>query len=134
MNALDEAKSLGNYMAELREYFHAHPELGLKEYNTCDKIQEELTDAYHQASDQENYLTLIKQIYGNSSELTFDSDKQTLLFTEPVSDTQQLTICLKILYPAESSDSLIQILQWKTDNTASWTPDTSQSVYKGGKS
>ena len=42
MNALDEAKSLGNYMAELREYFHAHPELGLKEYNTCDKIQEEL--------------------------------------------------------------------------------------------
>ena len=110
-------------------------------YNACsqastviDKIQEELTDAYHQASDQENYLTLIKQIYGNSSELTFDSDKQTLLFTEPVSDTQQLTICLKILYPAESSDSLIQILQWKTDTTASWTPDTSQSVYKGGKS
>lgn len=42
MNALDEAKSLGNYMAELREYFHAHPELGLKEYNTCKKIQEEL--------------------------------------------------------------------------------------------
>ena len=38
-------------------------------YNACiqastviDKIQEELTDAYHQASDQENYLTLIKQI------------------------------------------------------------------------
>ena len=27
---------------------------------------------------------------------------------------------------------LIQILQWKTDTTASWTPDTSQSVYKGG--
>lgn len=42
MNALDEAKSLANYMAELREYFHSHPELGLKEFNTCKKIQEEL--------------------------------------------------------------------------------------------
>ena len=63
---------------------------------------------------------------------SFDEEKQTLLFAESLSDTQQLTVCLKVLYPEKSGDSLIQILQWKTDTTASWTPDTSQSVYKGG--
>lgn len=42
MNVLDEAKSFKPYMLELRNYFHMHPELGLHEFNTCKKIQEEL--------------------------------------------------------------------------------------------
>lgn len=42
MSALDEAKSLKSYMVELRNYFHSHPELGLHEFNTCKKIEEEL--------------------------------------------------------------------------------------------
>ena len=108
-------------------------------YNACsqastviNEIQTELTDAYRQATDQKNYLALVGQFCKDHSELTFDEEKQTLLFAESLSDTQQLTVCLKVLYPEKSGDSLIQILQWKTDTTASWTPDTSQSVYKGG--
>lgn len=31
-----------DYLIELRRYFHAHPEVSLKEYNTCKKIEEEL--------------------------------------------------------------------------------------------
>lgn len=42
MNTLEEAKSLKSYMINLRNYFHAYPELGLHEFNTCKKIQEEL--------------------------------------------------------------------------------------------
>ncbi len=30
------------YITEMRRYFHAHPEVSLKEYNTCKKIEEEL--------------------------------------------------------------------------------------------
>ena len=96
------------------------------------EIQTELTAAYRQATDQENNLALVGQFCKDHSELTFDKEKQTLLFAESLSDTQQLNVCLKVLYPEKSGDSLIQILQWKTDTTASWTPDTSQSVYKGG--
>ena len=29
-------------LVELRRYFHAHPEVSLKEYHTCEKIEEEL--------------------------------------------------------------------------------------------
>ena len=42
MRILDEAFTLKDYMLEQRNYFHAHPELGLKEFNTCERIQEEL--------------------------------------------------------------------------------------------
>ncbi|MBQ0052461.1 MAG: amidohydrolase [Treponema sp.] len=39
---LKEAAELKAYMVEQRNYFHSHPELGLKEFLTCDRIQEEL--------------------------------------------------------------------------------------------
>lgn len=31
-----------DYLVSLRRYFHAHPEVSLKEYNTCRRIEEEL--------------------------------------------------------------------------------------------
>lgn len=31
-----------DYLTELRRYFHSHPEVSLKEYHTCKKIEEEL--------------------------------------------------------------------------------------------
>lgn len=42
MSILDEAFAVKDYMVEQRNYFHAHPELGLHEFNTCIRIQEEL--------------------------------------------------------------------------------------------
>lgn len=42
INVLEESKALKPYMVGLRNYFHSHPELGLQEFNTCKKIEEEL--------------------------------------------------------------------------------------------
>ena len=42
MSILDEAFTLKKYMVEQRNFFHAHPELGLQEFNTCKHIEEEL--------------------------------------------------------------------------------------------
>ena len=30
------------YLTNMRQYFHAHPEVSLQEYHTCEKIEEEL--------------------------------------------------------------------------------------------
>ena len=125
-----ELNAARNSMQQTENYYNACSQAS----TVITEIQSELTDTYQKATDQENYFTLIEQFCKTHSELTFDMEKQTLLFTESLSDTQQLAVCLKVLYPEKSDDSLIQILQWKTDTTASWTPDTSQSVYKGGKS
>ena len=43
MATLEEAQELQSYMVDLRNYLHAHPELGLQEFNTCAKIEEELS-------------------------------------------------------------------------------------------
>ena len=42
MSILDESFKNKEYMVEQRNYFHAHPELGLQEFNTCKHIEEEL--------------------------------------------------------------------------------------------
>ena len=42
MSILDEAFEIKPYMNNLRNYFHSHPELGLQEFNTCTRIEEEL--------------------------------------------------------------------------------------------
>lgn len=49
MNILEEAVQLKSYMVEQRNYFHSHPELGLQEFLTCDRIEQELDNAgiYH---------------------------------------------------------------------------------------
>ena len=114
-NSRSELSTARNSMQQTEDYYNACSQAS----TVINEIQTELTDAY-------------RQFCKDHSELTFNEEKQTLLFAEPLSDTQQLTVCLKVLYPEKSGDSLIQILQWKTDTTASWTPDTSQSVYKGG--
>ena len=119
-NSRSELSTARNSMQQTEDYYNACSQAS----TVINEIQTELTDAYR--------LALVGQFCKDHSELTFDEEKQTLLFAESLSDTQQLTVCLKVLYPEKSGDSLIQILQWKTDTTASWTTDTSQSVYKGG--
>lgn len=42
MSVLEEAFELKKYMLEQRNYFHSHPELAHKEFNTCIHIEEEL--------------------------------------------------------------------------------------------
>ena len=98
------------------------------------EFQTQLQAAYQKADDQSDFFLLVKRLSAEFSDGTFDSKEQTLLLHEKISDTQQLTVKLKILYPASDREPFIQILEWKTDSTASWNPDTSQSVYKGGKS
>lgn len=40
----EEAKSLQEELVKYRRYFHAHPELGLEEFNTSDYIEKELVN------------------------------------------------------------------------------------------
>ena len=42
MNVLEEAFGILDYMQEQRNYFHSHPELGLEEFLTADRIESEL--------------------------------------------------------------------------------------------
>ena len=43
MNIQDIAKEYKDYLIEMRRWFHAHPEIGEKEFETSQKVKEELT-------------------------------------------------------------------------------------------
>lgn len=110
-------------------------------YQTCGKatetvttIQMQLASDYSQASDSDAYFSLARQIPDEIDGLAYDSSANVISFSEALSDTQKLSVKLKVLYPSSDTEPFIEILQWKTDNTASWTPDTHQPVYKGAQS
>lgn len=110
-------------------------------YKTCEKatgtvtaIQKQLTSDYNQVSDPDAYFSLAGQIPDEIDGLAYDSSANVISFSEALSDTQKLSVKLKVLYPSSDTEPFIEILQWKTDNTASWTPDTHQPVYKGAQS
>ena len=42
MSTLNESFEILDYMWDIRNYFHANPELGLEEYKTADRIEKEL--------------------------------------------------------------------------------------------
>lgn len=110
-------------------------------YQTCGKatgtvtvIQKQLASDYSQVSDPDAYFSLAGQIPDEIDGLAYDSSANVISFSEALSDTQKLSVKLKVLYPSSDTEPFIEILQWKTDNTASWTPDTHQPVYKGAQS
>lgn len=110
-------------------------------YKTCEKatgtvtaIQKQLASDYSQASDSDAYFSLARQLSDDIDGLEYDSSSDIISFSEVLSGTQQLSVKLKVLYPSSGTEPFIEILQWKTDNTASWTPDTHQPVYKGAQS
>ena len=110
-------------------------------YQTCGKatetvtaIQKQLASDYSQSSDSDVYFALAGQLPDEIDGLEYDSSANVISFSEALSDTQELSVKLKVLYPSSDTEPFIAILQWKTDNTASWTPDTHQPVYKGAQS
>ena len=110
-------------------------------YKTCGKatetvtaIQNQLISAYRQTSDDVSYYSQAEQISDEIDGLQYDSSANIISFSEALSDTQELSVKLKVLYPLSDTEPFIEILQWKTDNTATWTPNTHQPVYKGAQS
>lgn len=85
------------------------------------------------SANEEEYFSRIRQFADTEGALTWDSAKHTLSFSENISDTQQLSVILELLYPAEKNTQALNVLQWNTELTGSWTPDNSQNVFKGDK-
>ena len=86
-----------------------------------------------ESASEEEYFSQLSQFADTEGALTWDSAKHTLSFSKNISDTQQLSVILELLYPAEKNTQALNVLQWNTELTDSWTPDNSQNIFKGGK-
>ena len=88
---------------------------------------------YKQTQGKEEYQSFLPQIAELDSRITWEEDAQIIRILMPISDTLELQVALKALYPQQVGDPYLEILSWKSAVTGEWTPDKKQPVYKGDK-
>ena len=99
---------------------------------TVSQIRSSASQFAEKSAGEKEYFSRIKEFTDAQDTLIWDSDEHTLSFSEKISDTQQLSVVLELLYPTEKNTQALNILQWNTELISSWTPDNSQNVFKGG--
>ena len=107
-------------------------------YTACREATETITTLKNllaqnvrNTSDEDAYFSEAGQLAEKQDGLTWDSDQHTISFSQKISDTQQLSVILKVLYPDSQNSPVLEPLQWITELTDTWKPDNSQNVFKG---
>ena len=93
------------------------------------KIQDYLVSYYKNSAGEDAYYTAVDRLTNEISGVTVDTAEHTVQFTCEFSDTQELSVKLQILYPSTEEDTFLDILEWKTEVTDTWSPDNSQNLY-----
>lgn len=104
-----------------------------KATETISQLRSSAAQFTAESASEAEYFSRIKELADTQGTLTWDSVRHTLSFSEKISDTQQLSVAVEIFYPTEKSSPALNILQWNTELTHSWTPDNNQNVFKGDK-
>lgn len=93
------------------------------------QIQDCLVSYYKNSAGEDAYYTAVDRLSNEISEVTVDTAEHTVQFTCEFSDTQELSVKLQILCPSTEEDTFLDILEWKTEVTDTWSPDNSQNLY-----
>lgn len=93
------------------------------------KIQDYLVSYYKNSAGEDAYYTAVDKLTNEISGVTVDTAEHTVQFTCEFSDTQELSVKLQILCPSTEEDTFLDILEWKTEVTDTWSPDNSQNLY-----
>ena len=101
-------------------------------YEACNQAEGRLGETdqmleklWQETDDKKAYFQAVREAF---EDMDFDEENHTLSFSVPLTDTQVLTVTLKLRTP-ESGSTFYTINGWKTVNTAEWTADTRQNVY-----
>ena len=101
-------------------------------YEACNQAEDRLGEAdqtlekiWQETANEKAYFQAVRKTF---EDMDFDEESRMLSFSVPLTDTQVLTVTLKLRTP-ESGSTFYTISGWKTVNTAGWTADTRQNVY-----
>ena len=101
-------------------------------YEACNQAEDRLGETdqmleklWQETDDEKAYFQAVRETF---EDMDFDEESRMLSFSVPLTDTQVLTVTLKLRTP-ESGSTFYTISGWKTVNTAGWTADTRQNVY-----
>lgn len=101
-------------------------------YEACNQAEDRLGETdrmleklWQETANEKAYFQAVRETF---EDMDFDEESHMLSFSVPLTDTQVLTVTLKLRTP-ESGSTFYTISGWKTVNTAEWTADTRQNVY-----
>ena len=101
-------------------------------YEACNQAEDRLGETdrmleklWQETANEKAYFQAVRETF---EDMDFDEESRMLAFSVPLTDTQVLTVTLKLRTP-ESGSTFYTITGWKTINTAGWTADTRQNVY-----
>lgn len=101
-------------------------------YEACNQAEDRLGETdrmleklWQETTNEKAYFQAVRETF---EDMDFDEESRMLSFSVPLTDTQVLTVTLKLRMP-ESGSTFYTISGWKTVNTAEWTADTRQNVY-----
>lgn len=101
-------------------------------YEACNQAEDRLGETdrmlekiWQETANEKAYFQAVRETF---EDMDFDEENRMLSFSVPLTDTQVLTVTLKLRTP-ESGSTFYTISGWKTVNTAGWTADTRQNVY-----
>ena len=101
-------------------------------YEACNQAEDRLGETdrmleklWQETANEKAYFQAVRETF---EDMDFDEESRMLSFSVPLTDTQVLTVTLKLRTP-ESGSTFYTITGWKTINTAGWTADTRQNVY-----
>ena len=100
--------------------------------DTLAAIDEILAASAAKAQDRDTYFHLIEASLASLPGVQFsvNGKKASVFWNTIVNDSQVLSVSLSIPYPINEGEALYKIRQWQVINTADWTPDQSQHVYR----
>ena len=101
-------------------------------YEACNQAEDRLGETdqmleklWQETANKKAYFQAVRETF---EDMDFDEESRMLSFSVPLTDTQVLTVTLKLRTP-ESGSTFYTINGWKTINTTGWTADTRQNVY-----
>ena len=101
-------------------------------YEACNQAEDRLGETdrmlekiWQETANEKAYFQAVREAF---EDMDFDEESRMLSFSVPLTDTQVLTVTLKLRTP-EPGSTFYTINGWKTINTAGWTADTRQNVY-----
>lgn len=102
-----------------------------KASDLCTQTETLLLDAKTKAPDENAWFSMAETLPELLSGVTYDKNTHLLTLELSYTDKQTLHVTLKLCYPETSSDSFLEILDWKTQSIGTWEPDMKQPVFKG---
>lgn len=131
--SLSSAAADDNLSERMAERTTAYYKANTDANNLLGSVDEILQTSYWNAADENAYYRALPDALSSVPDIDVSADAIPVISWQvSITDEQILSVSITPVYPSGNADGFYEITCWKTINTADWTPDTKQNVFRLG--